>query len=194
MQRALFAQAAPCPKTAEIKSDFSREPRHVRRGFAVGFLLISLHPRNITSFLQSLTSAYFPGLGKGEGAYCASGDVICKACGVLGPRGGCGSLRLCSHGLCQPVVQSQAAVPLKPPPDQGLGHLCWAAACPVPAIRAGGCWCEILVSGCRIFCWITWLACFAINFGLFSSLRAGALSFAVLSTPSLPPVNGKKYF
>lgn len=65
LAESLFAQAAPCPKTVEIKSDVSREPRHVCRDLAVGFVLISLHPRNI-SFLQNLISDYPPVFGKRE--------------------------------------------------------------------------------------------------------------------------------
>lgn len=95
LQKVLFAQAAPCPKTAEIKSDFSREPRHVCRGFVVGYVSISLNPRKITSFLQNLISGYFSCFGKGEKrAYCASENVICKGCGVLQSHGSCESLRL----------------------------------------------------------------------------------------------------
>lgn len=156
LQKVLFAQAAPCPKTAEIKSDFSREPRHVHRGFAAGFVLISLHPRNITSFLQNLISGYFPGFGKGgKRAYCAfvPQRMSYVDCRVLRSRGSCESLRLVFCGPCQAVVQNQVAdvalVHLEPLPNQELGHLCWAAACPVPAIREGDSWCEMLFSGCQ---------------------------------------------
>lgn len=157
LQKVLFAQAAPCPKTVEIKSDFSREPRHVCRGFAVGFVFISLHPRNITSFLQNLISGYFPGLGKGEKrAYCAlvHQRVPCvKTVGCFSPVGPVKvwAWVFKAHGLCQSVVQNHAAgtawIHVKPPPNPELGHLCWAAVCPVPGIRGGDFWCKILFSG-----------------------------------------------
>lgn len=73
-------------------------------GFAVGFVLISLHPRN-SSFLQNLISDCCPVFGKGEKrAYCVfvhQRMSYVMTVGCFSPMGAVQVWDWCSHGLCQ---------------------------------------------------------------------------------------------
>lgn len=187
----------PCPKAIESESDISKERK---RGGGLGacfclFVLISLCPRNNTPFLQNIICGYFLVCGRGKKRACALihqrtsyvKTVACfSAMGAVKVRD-----RRC-HGLCQSLMQNQginvAWIHLKPLPNQGLGHLCWPAACPVPGFTEGDFLRKILFLGCQDF-----LLYNLVRF-LYSPLQSQSRCsfFSCCLIPSPPPVNGKK--